>query len=76
MELADIESQLAVARNNDGEKLAQLERNLLDLNQKIADDKKDLTQLSKEPESLASFVANGLERIAQGTTSDGENAAP
>jgi hypothetical protein len=65
MELADVESQLAVAHNSDDENLAQLEKNQLDVSQQITDAKGDLTDLSKEPENLASLVSNILERVAQ-----------
>jgi hypothetical protein len=76
MELADIQSQLAVARNNNGENLAQLEKDQAKIKKQIEDNDADLFEVSRNPDSIVSRVSSILERVADWTTADGDNAAP
>lgn len=83
MELADVESQLAVARNNNDDQsslspsMAELEEMQSNLSKEIQNYGSDLVELTTEnKQDVFSFVKNVLERVASWTTSDGENAAP
>lgn len=76
MELAGIESGLAVAASSEAAESAQLQKDKDALQQKIAEMEQDIIALTSKPEKLSSLVSEVLERIAQWSTADGENAAP
>jgi len=81
MELADIESQLAIARNNQGPVMA-LEEDQREMLKSIASAEEDLSKLleqsSQGSSSSSSFsgIAKMMDRIADWTTENGKNRAP
>jgi hypothetical protein len=75
MELAEVESQLAVARNNNGSTL-ELEQNQIEVLKLIASAQEDLASILQGPENVSLGIAAIMERIARWTTDDGKNAAP
>jgi hypothetical protein len=76
MELAGIESKLAVAALNEDMVSAQLAKDKDETLQKIGKMEQDIKELTSKPESMPSLVSGILERIAQWSTDDEQNAAP
>jgi hypothetical protein len=76
MELAGIESKLAVAASNEDMVSAQLAKDKDEKQQKIGKMEQDIKELTSKPDSMPSVVSGILERIAQWSTDDEQNAAP
>lgn len=76
MELADIESQLAIARVNGGKEARILEKEQMQLLETIASTKEDLATVVEGTKRSTTTTANVMERIADWTTDNGNNAAP
>lgn len=74
MDLAQLESDLAIARNNNQANLQQLEQDQVELLERIVESKTKFADLTQDPQP--SFVANLLEQLAQWTTQEGANEAP
>jgi hypothetical protein len=75
MELAGIESQIAVATNQDDD-FKNLEYNKLEIQERIEKLEDDMAGLIAKPDSMFSILTGILERLAQWSTNDGENEAP
>jgi hypothetical protein len=75
MELADIESQLAVVRTNEGSTIG-LDQSRMETLARIASAQDDLTSLLLGPTQASSSIAGIMDRVAGWTTADGSNAAP
>ena len=75
MELADVESQLAVARNNQGSTMG-LEQSKLELLNSIVSAQEDLANILQGPSTSSSRIGEIMNRIADWTTDNGKNAAP
>ncbi len=77
MDLADIESQLAIARNNDekneGEAFEKLQRNLME---EITTIQSNMAYLMAKTGSSSSSLTSMMDRVAEWTTDNGENKAP
>jgi hypothetical protein len=79
MEVADIESRMAVVRNGDNEgpqSLSTLEKNRDELQQQLTETKQDMEELTRTKETLGSALGDILDRIADWSTDGGDNAAP
>ena len=85
MELADVESRLAIARNNnnnkdnngdDVEESRNLEKERMKLVDTIAFYEEDLANMMAEPKDGESRLGEILDRIAAWTTGNGKNKAP
>jgi hypothetical protein len=74
MDLSQMESDLAIARNNNHVNLQQLEQDQVKLLKSIVESKTKFADLTQDPQP--SLVANVLEQIAQWTTQEGVNEAP
>jgi hypothetical protein len=74
MDLSQMESDLAIARNNNHPNLQQLEQDQVELLKSIVESKTKFADLTQDPQP--SLVANVLEQIAQWTTQEGVNEAP
>ena len=82
MELADIESRVAIARNNDSDEgsLSALEESQKRLQQSLVQAEAEVEQLTAIKEdsssSVTSIIGNLMDRVADWTTDGGNNTAP
>lgn len=77
MELAGLESDISIAtKNKQIEGIVLLQSKMSDLEQTIQTLEADMNTLSERTGSTSSLLAMILERIANWSTEDGENAAP
>jgi len=77
MELAGLESDISIATNNKQiEGIALLQSKMSDLEEMLQTLEADMKTLSEKTENTSSLLATVLEKIANWSTKDGENAAP
>eukprot|EP00980_Cylindrotheca_fusiformis_P008300 scaffold1736_cov127-Cylindrotheca_fusiformis.AAC.114 len=76
MEVAGIESQLALGMSGKEDDLTKLRNQKNTMQRKIQTMEKDIRTLTSKPETMQSLVSDVLEKVAQWSTKDGENEAP